>query len=134
MGVELAIPPQHIYVTTEFHVVAMRQEVRQIARGLGLGLAEQAKIATAISTIARVLLTHHQGAVFTLRTTAQDTQAVLEIACVLGQDSVEGEQPVELLNLPNIRLLVDEAILSYETGMTILRLRVIYPAAKAGGL
>jgi hypothetical protein len=124
MGIESTIPAQHIYVTTEFHVVAMRQEVRQIARSLGLGLAEQAKIATAISTIARVLLTHHQGAVFTLRTIAQDTQAVLEIACVLGQDSLDGAQPADLLNLPNIRLLVDEAVLSCEKGMTILRLRM----------
>jgi hypothetical protein len=124
MGIESTIPAQHIYVTTEFHVVAMRQEVRQIARGLGLGLAEQAKIATAISTIARMLLARDQSAMFTLRTIAQDRQTVFEIACVLGRTSTDDAQPEQPLDLTNIRLLVDESALSYDAGMTVLKIRM----------
>jgi hypothetical protein len=119
-----AVSPKHIHMTTEYHVIAMRQEVRQITRTLGLGLAEQAKIATAMSTIARVILARNRSAVFTLQTIDQDAQAMLEIACVLGPVPVDGTQPEPLLNLANIRLLVDEALLSADAGEAILRVRM----------
>ena len=47
---------RHLQIRNEYDVVAMRQEVRQVARDLGLGLSQQAKIATAISTVARALI------------------------------------------------------------------------------
>jgi hypothetical protein len=119
-----AVSPKRIHMTTEYHVIAMRQEVRQITRTLGLGLAEQAKIATAMSTIARVLLVRNRSAVFTLQTIDQEAQAMLEIACALGPVPVDGTQPEPLLNLANIRLLVDEVLLSADAGEAILRVRM----------
>jgi hypothetical protein len=122
MSLESVVPPQQMYVTTEFHVIAMRQEVRQIARTLGFGLAEQAKIATAISTIARVLLARDQGAMFTLRPIGQGAEAALEVACALGRASADGVEPAQPLDLANIHLLVDEAAVSCDAGMSVLKI------------
>jgi hypothetical protein len=102
----------------------MRQEVRRVARALGLGLAEQAKIATAISTNARELLARYRGAMFTLQTTAQGTPPALEIDCILGPPPADGAQLEQMLSLGDVRLLVDEATLSYDTGAAILRVRM----------
>ena len=124
MHVGLAVPHQHIRIATEYDVITMRQEVRQLARTLGLGLAEQAKIATAMSTVARALLARNRGAVFMLQTTGQEAQTVLEIACVLGSASMSGGQLEQMWNLADIRLLVDEVILSYDSGEAVLRMRM----------
>ena len=118
------IRPQHIRMTTEYDVIAMRQEVRQIARTLGLGLAEQAKIATAMSTIARVLLDRNRSAMFTLQTINQEAQTALEIVCVLGLAPLDDVQLEQMWNLANVRLLVDEAMLSCDAGEAILRVRM----------
>jgi hypothetical protein len=124
MHVPSAVAAQHLYVTTEYEVTTMRQEVRRIARGLGLGLADQAKIATAISTIAREQIARHRSAWFTLHTTAQGTPAALEIACMVGPVPSDGAQVVQLLSLDDVRLLVNEATLLYDNGRMILRLRM----------
>lgn len=124
MDVESTVAPHHICVITEYDVTIMRQEVRRIARILGFGLAEQAKIATAISTIARVLIARYRNALFALYRTAQGTPAALEIACMLGPSPVEDDQLEQILNLADVRLLVDEATLSYDTGEAVLRIRM----------
>jgi hypothetical protein len=102
----------------------MRQEVRRIARTLGLGLAEQAKIATAISTIARVLLARYRTAMFTLQTTNPDARPALEIACTLGPAPADGAQLEQMLHLADVRMLVDEVTLLFDTGEAILRMRM----------
>jgi hypothetical protein len=124
MYVGSAVPPQHIIVATEYDVTSMRQEVRRIARTLGLGLAEQAKIATAISTIARVLLVRYRTAMFTLQTTNLDARPALEIACTLGPAPADGAQLEQMLHLADVRLLVDEVTLVFDTGEAILRMRM----------
>jgi hypothetical protein len=102
----------------------MRQEVRRMARTLGLGLAEQAKITTAISSIARVLLARYRSATFAIQTTAQGAPAALEIACMLGPAPADSTQLEQILHLADVRLLVDETTLSYDTGEAVLRLRM----------
>jgi hypothetical protein len=111
-------------MTTEYDVITMRQEVRQIARALGLGLAEQAKIATAMSTIARVLIDRNRSAMFTLQTINQEAQAALEIVCVLGVAPLDDTQLEQMWNLANVRLLVDEAMLLRDAGEAVLRVRM----------
>ena len=124
MYLESAVPPQHMCVTTEYDVTTMRQEVRRLARALGLGLAEQAKIATAISTIARILLARYRSAIFTLQTTAQDAHPALEIACMLGPAPADGARLERMLHLADVRLLVDEVMLLFDTGEAILRMHM----------
>jgi hypothetical protein len=118
------VQPQRIHVTTEYEVIAMRQEVRQMARILGLGLAQQAKIATAMTMLARILLAHNRSAMFTLQMIDQGAQAALEIVSVLGPASVDGVQLEQMWNLADVRLLVDEAILSSDAGEAVLRVRM----------
>jgi hypothetical protein len=118
---------QHrIHVNNEHDVIAMRQEVRQVARTLGLGLVEQAKIATAISAVARVMLVLCEGTMLTMRMTRQGDQSVLEITCapVRWSGLTDLAQLEEQLNLANARLLVDEANLSERGGEPVLTLRM----------
>jgi hypothetical protein len=118
------MPPQRFCVRTDYDVTTMRQEVRRIARTLGLGLAKQAKITTAISSLARVLLARYRSAMFELETTAQGTPAALEIACMLESVPARGVELEQILHLADVQLLVDETTLSYDTGEAILRLRM----------
>jgi hypothetical protein len=119
--------PQHfICVSSEQDVITMRQEVRQVARSLGLGLIEQAKIATAISAVARVMLGLTKGTQFTMRMAGQGEHPALEILCrpTLWQASMSIALLEERLNLANARLLVDEATLSQQGGEPVLTLRM----------
>jgi hypothetical protein len=124
MQITSRIPAQRFYVTTDYDVTTMRQEVRQLARTLGLGLAQQAKITTALSTIARVMLARYRSALFILEPTAQGVPAALEIACMLGSAPADGTQLEQVLPLADVRMLVDETTLSYDTGQAVLRLRM----------
>jgi hypothetical protein len=124
MQITSRVPPQHFIVTTDYDVTTMRQEVRRIARTLGLGLAQQAKITTAISSIARVMLARYHSALFALEPTAQGVPAALEIACMLGPAPADETQLEQVLPLADVRLLVDETTLSYDAGQAVLRLRM----------
>jgi hypothetical protein len=119
--------PQHlICVSSEQDVITMRQEVRQVARSLGLGLIEQAKIATAISAVARVMLGLTKGTQFTMRMAGQGETPALEILCKpkLWQASMSIALLEERLNLTNARLLVDEAHMTQQSGEPVLTLRM----------
>jgi hypothetical protein len=124
MQITSRVPPQRFYVTTEYDVTTMRQEVRRLARALGLGLAQQAKITTAISSIARVLLSRYRGAVFALEPTAHGVPAALEITCMLGPAPADGTQLEQVLPLAYVRLLVDETTLLDDAGQAVLCLRM----------
>ena len=104
----------------------MRQEVRQVARDLGLGLSQQAKIATAISTIARALIAANYSATMGIRTNDLASQPALEIVCQLagGQLLIDQAQLEGLLQFSEARALVDEASLSLDNGGALLLLRM----------
>lgn len=57
---------QSILVRTESDIVALRVEVRQAARVLGLGSQQQAKMTAAASTAARAFISLSHGATFTI--------------------------------------------------------------------
>jgi hypothetical protein len=118
--------PRQLQIKTEYDVVAMRQEVRQMARDLGLGLSQQAKIATAIGTITRALIAAHYST--TMRMHIDDTapRPALELSCylvvkVLPEDLVQLEQS---LHFGEARALVDEATLSLDSNGALLSLRM----------
>lgn len=104
----------------------MRQEVRQVARDLGLGLSQQAKIATAISTVARALIVANYSAKMGLRTDDLAPRPALEISCQLevGQLMTDVAQLEELLHFGEARALVDEASLSLTGGGALFSLRM----------
>lgn len=115
-----------IRISNEHDVITMRQEVRQVAQSLGLGLIEQTKIATAISAVTRVMLTLCEGTLLTMRMARQGNQAVLEISCAPAcwSELMDLAQLEEQLNLANARQLVDEATLSQSGGEPMLTLRI----------
>lgn len=122
----MVMQPQQICVSNENDVIAMRQEVRHMARSVGLGLIEQAKIATAISAIARMFLEEDGGTEVTMRMIGMGEQSALEIACIppCGASSEEMAHMEERLLLTNARLLVDEAKLSQDANHLVLTLRM----------
>jgi ABC-type ATPase involved in cell division len=117
---------RHIQIRNEYDVVAMRQEVRQVARDLGLGLSQQAKIATAISTVARALIAANCSATMGMRLDDQASRPMLEIICQMdvGHLSVDLAQLEQLLSFSEARALVDEASLALDSGSATLCLRM----------
>jgi hypothetical protein len=120
------IQTRHLQINNEYDVVAMRQEVRQVARDLGLGLSQQAKIATAISTVARALIAANCSATMGIRLDDLASRPTLEIICQLALShlSIELTQLEQLLHFGEARALVDEASLALASGGAILCLRM----------
>jgi hypothetical protein len=126
MRISPALKTRHIQICNEYDVVAMRQEVRQVAREIGLGLSQQAKIATAISTVARALIAASWSATMGMRVDDQAPQPALEIVCQLAvsQLMIDLEQLEQLLHFSEARALVDEASLAHEASGAVLSLRM----------
>lgn len=117
---------RHLIINNEYDVVAMRQDVREHARALGLGLIQQAKLATAISAVARAALVLHPQPTFTLQKTTHNTRPALEVACfaALNGAAAQQGQMEQALHLAEARLLVDEASLTLASDGARLTLRV----------
>jgi hypothetical protein len=126
MRTRIAVRSRQLPIKSDYDVVAVRQEVRQAARDLGLGLSQQAKIATAISTITRALLAANVTASVYLRADDALPRPALELSCrltinVLPESLAQLEQ---LLHFGAARALVDEAALALEAHGALLTLRM----------
>ena len=115
---------RNVHVQTEYDVVTLRQEVRQLARMLGMGLCEQAKISTALSVIARALLLNSPSTMFTIVVASQAAQPVLQISCVsVLTTEVSGLAQIEQSSyLAEARLLIGDVTISQETHGLVLKL------------
>jgi hypothetical protein len=115
-----------LQIRNESDIVAVRQEVRQVARNLGLGLSQQAKIATAISTVTRALIAASSSATMAIRTDDLAPRPALQIACQVSVDqiAVDLAQLEQALHFGEARALVDEAALTVEGDMVLLSLRM----------
>jgi hypothetical protein len=122
----LPIRSRQLQVKSEYDVVVMRQEVRQLARDLGLGLSQQAKISTAISAVARALIATGRCTTMRMRTDDQALHPALEISCTLAvqQTPEELAQLEQALHVGEARALVDEAGLSLDGSGALLILRM----------
>ncbi|MFL5805594.1 MAG: hypothetical protein ACJ8CR_28135 [Roseiflexaceae bacterium] len=126
MRIIQAAAPCQFLITNDYDVILMRQEVRQLARDLGLGLARQAKLAVAIGMIARMLIAVNHGTTIRIWTSDPIAGLVLEIACSiasrpLAEDLAQLERE---LRFDEIRMLVDEATVSLDANETLLNLRI----------
>ena len=122
----------NVRVQTEYDVVTLRQEVRQLARSLGMGLGEQAKISTALSVIAQALLLNSPSTMFTIIVAKNSAQPVLQIACVsaITPDASGLAQLDQSSYLAEARLLVGDVAISLETHGLVVKLCV--PINKRG--
>ena len=117
-------PP--MLVSTEYDVIVIRQEVRQTARALGMSLIQQAKIAAAVSSVARGLLAFNRNTTITMRTTDHGLRPALEIVCISSIDPRpdDTEELEQTLHFGETRLLVDESDLAMVDDNALLTLRI----------
>jgi hypothetical protein len=120
------VRPRYLPLSGDHDVVAIRQEVRALARQVGLALSDQAKIATAISTIARALIAAHCSTTMRIGTNTRARRPALEIKCTLPaqQTPVDLVELEQMLHLREVRALVDEALLSLDGDSALLSLRM----------
>ncbi len=112
----LSLPQyQHLHVHTEHDVISLRQAVRQMARSVGLGLPEQARITAAISEIARALLLDGGTSRFIIQVVDQDPRPALEVVCVSPHAHAH-----EAHTSQNLHALSEACALVDETNLTTL--------------
>jgi hypothetical protein len=117
---------EQVAVASDYDVVALRQHVRQQARAFGLGLIQQAKCATAATTIARSLLSQQQPTTFVTNSAAHHARPSLQITCRVPLRPVlnSAAQLEHVLRLDEIRKLVDDVDLALEEMTASVRLRI----------
>lgn len=121
-----AAHPYQVSIKTDYDVVVMRQHVRQMARDLGLELSQQAKIATAISTVARALIVMNCSTTIWMRTEDSSPQPALVLSCKLPANQIPNDlaQLEQQLHFDAARALVDEATLTFDGNEALLSLRI----------
>ncbi|MFV9505089.1 MAG: hypothetical protein AB4911_11055 [Oscillochloridaceae bacterium umkhey_bin13] len=103
--------PQHMQVLSDGDVIALRQAIRQRARAVGLGPAQQARITAAISEVARALLYGAGAGQFTIRIeTGIGNRPAFEILCAPGHggNSTDARPIYALPAVAEARALVDD--------------------------
>lgn len=119
---------QCIAVGSDLDIVAARVEARNLARDIGFGLIDQARIATAISELARnIVLYAGHGLVVFRRIARADGREGLEIVC---QDQGPGIEDVDRvmhdgystthglgMGLPGTKRLMDEFVIESAVGV-----------------
>ena len=115
-------------VKTDLDIVSARMEGRNLARELGFGTIDQARIATAISELARNVILYAPEGKVTVRTIlSDDAGRGIEVIC---EDSGPGIADVELvmqdgystgsglgMGLPGTKRLMDEFKIETELGV-----------------
>jgi serine/threonine-protein kinase RsbT len=112
--------PRRIQITNDLDIVAARVEGRNLAKEIGFGVIDQARIATAISELARnvVLYAHSGEIILNRRRQSPDGRVGLQIICTdhgpgiqdLDQilDCRQLPTPELGMGLPGTRRLMDE--------------------------
>lgn len=117
-----------IPVKTDLDIISARVEGRNLARELGFGTIDQARIATAISELARnVVLYAPEGRVMVRAIVSNDGERGIEVVC---EDKGNGIANVELvmqdgystssglgMGLPGTRRLMDEFDIETKLGI-----------------
>jgi hypothetical protein len=126
MPITHSTQPRQFHVQSEYDVIVMRQEVRQVARGLGLELSQQAKIATAMSTVARALVASNYSTTMHMRADYQEPRPALEISYQLSTEQAPETlaQLEQTLYFRQARALVDDAWLALADDGALLILRM----------
>ena len=129
-----SVQGDQIMVIDEYDVIVMRQMVRQMARQNRARLAQQARITSAISGVARELIEQGLSVLFYMLVSEGDRLA-LEVRCL---PQVDRSRAARLnfehnVNIKEARRLVDETILEFSDGCPQLTL-LIWLEQPGGGL
>jgi serine/threonine-protein kinase RsbT len=114
-------------INSELDIVAARVEGRNMAREMGFGIIDQARIATAISELARNVVLYARSGRVILRPTTQTGKMGLEIVCedqgpgikdvkqVMGDENPANQGTV--MGLRGTRRLMDEFEIESQAGI-----------------
>jgi hypothetical protein len=118
--------PSQVPIKTDYDVVIMRQHVRHLARDLGLALSQQAKIATAISTVARALVVMNCSTTIWMRTEDISSRPALVLTCSLPVKQIPNDltQLEHQLQFGAARALVDGATIRFDGNGALLSLHM----------
>jgi serine/threonine-protein kinase RsbT len=118
---------RRIPIHSDLDIVAARVEGRSLARELGFGIIDQARIATAISELARNVVLYAQSGQIILQRLDSDGRIGLQIVC---QDRGPGIKDLDLvmrdgystmeglgMGLPGTKRLMDEFQIESEVGV-----------------
>jgi serine/threonine-protein kinase RsbT len=107
---------QRIYVNNDLDVVVARMQAREMAKQMGFGTADQARISLAASELARVLSWHNgRNGEIVLSTAVKDGQQGLQINCSISPECLTPGSPAGRTaapcqrNLAGACQLVDES-------------------------
>jgi serine/threonine-protein kinase RsbT len=123
---------QRIPISSDLDIVAARVEGRNLARKMGFGVIDQARIATAISELARNVVLYAQSGEIALFSLEVDGKVGLQIVC---EDQGPGIEDLELvvrngystgqglgMGLPGTKRLMDDFEIRSEVGVgTVIR-------------
>jgi serine/threonine-protein kinase RsbT len=109
---------RQVAINNDLDVVAARVEGRNLAKAMGFGVIDQARIATAISELARNVVLYAEGGWVTLRRIDSGENAGIEILCEDRGRGIENVEKVlqedastergEGMGLPGTKRLMDE--------------------------
>jgi serine/threonine-protein kinase RsbT len=124
---------RRIYVNNDLDVVVARMQAREMAKEIGFGTADQARISLAASELARVLSwnTSYSGEII-LESTSRNGQSGIQINCLVTigatptPDEADQEANVgRFRSIAGARQLVDESVMEAEgskyTRVTLLK-------------
>lgn len=110
-----------VYINNDLDIVTARMQAREIARQMGFGTADQARISLAASELARILAwtPSHQPREITMSLATRNGHPGIQVACLICFDQIpgdsEGSEAEELLkqnhSLEGARQLVDESFI-----------------------
>jgi serine/threonine-protein kinase RsbT len=112
MGIE-----RRIYINNDLDIVVVRMQARELAKQMGFGTADQARISLAASELARVLSwnTGQSGEII-MSPATQNGQNGLQVACLVSLEQIGDTNAVADKTTPSGRSLagacqlVDESI------------------------
>jgi hypothetical protein len=109
---------RRIYINNDLDIVVVRMQAREMAKQMGFGTADQARISLAASELARVLSwnTDEPGEIV-MTDASQNGQHCLQVACLVnleqvstGNEANSQETAVSSRSLAGACQLVDESI------------------------
>jgi serine/threonine-protein kinase RsbT len=116
-----------IAIINELDIVAARVEGRNLAKELGFGIIDQARIATAISELARNVVLYAQSGRITLKRVWANDKVGIEILCEDQGQGIDDLESVMLdddsatrgvgVGLPGTRRLMDEFEIQSQLGV-----------------
>ena len=115
-----------LLIRSDLDIVSARVEARDMAKAVGFGTIDQARIATAISELTRNIVLYAGEGKVILRVTERGTRRGIEVVC---EDSGPGIEDVDLvmqdgystsrglgMGLPGAKRLMDEFEIESEIG------------------